>query len=80
MFLYSIYDRVAGQYSCPLMMDNDNIAKRQFPLICENEPRFKMFPEDLELYKVGAFDGNSGIITPCERPEFLCKYEVKVNE
>ena len=80
MFLYSIYDRVAGLYSCPLFMDNDNVAKRQFPLICQNEPRFKMFPEDLELFKVGAFDVNSGVITPLARPEHLMKYTEVVNE
>lgn len=74
MYLYSIYDRVSGSFSCPLCMPNDGVAKRQFPLICTSEPQFKMFPDDLELYKIGEYDTTSGVIVAYDKPEFLVRF------
>lgn len=74
MNLYSIYDRVSGIYSCPLLMDNDGVAKRHFPYICKSQPQFQMYPDDLELYRLGSYDNTSGAIVPEEKPVFLMRY------
>lgn len=78
MLLFSIYDRVSGSYSVPLCFENDAVAKRAFPSICVNHPQYKMFPEDLDLFKVGSYDTNSGIILALERPEFVMRYVQEV--
>lgn len=75
MKLYSIYDRVSGLYSVPLCMQNDGVAKRNFPYICENDPQFKMFPGDLELYYIGDYNTSSGAIVPVDKPVFIMRYE-----
>lgn len=78
MFLYSIYDRVSGSYSVPLCFENEAVAKRAFPSICVNHPQYKMYPEDLDLFKVGGFDTYNGTVIPLERPEFVMRYVQEV--
>lgn len=75
MKLYSIYDRVSGLYSVPFCMQNDGVAKRNFPYICQNDPQYKMFPDDLELYYIGIYDTSTGSIFPVDKPVFVMRYE-----
>lgn len=60
MKLYTLYDRVAGTYSVPFCMVNDEIAKRAFRLqfsSCE-------YAKDIALYSVGTFDESTAEIVP----------------
>ena len=70
--LYSYFDRKAHCYGSPFTAVNNDVAVRQFAgLIQDAGGRLAIF--DTELYKVGAFNGDNGIVTMCS-PEFICDY------
>lgn len=77
--IYSIYDRVSGQYGEPWISQNDATAVRKFNYLMQNSP---MVNSDCELYKVGAFNSDKGELglNFSGKPDFVCKYEVKVSE
>lgn len=67
--IYAVYDRVAGAFSAPQLAINDATAIRSFKQQAKNSP----FNTDLELYSLGTFNGESGIIT-ANAPSFLARY------
>lgn len=70
--LYSYFDRKAHCYGSPFTAVNNDVAVRQFAgLIQDAGGRLAIF--DTELYKVGEFNGDNGIVTPCQT-EFICDY------
>ena len=70
--LYSYFDRKAHCYGAPFTAVNNDVAVRQFAgLIHDAGGRLAIF--DTELYKVGEFNGDNGIVTPCQT-EFICDY------
>lgn len=75
--LYSIYDRVAGTYSEPFCMLKDELAVRRFNYIMQNSP---MVAKDCDLFAVASFVVDNGVVCGLERPEFICRYEVKSGE
>lgn len=70
--LYSYFDRKAHCYGAPFTAVNNDVAVRQFAgLIQDAGGRLAIY--DTELYKVGEFNGDNGIVTPCQT-EFICDY------
>lgn len=70
--LYSYFDRKAHCYGAPFTAVNNDVAVRQFAgLIQDAGERLAIY--DTELYKVGGFNGDNGIVTSCP-PEFICDY------
>ena len=70
--LYSYFDRKAHCYGAPFTAVNNDVAVRQFAgLIQDAGGRLAIF--DTELYKVGEFNGDNGIVTPSQI-EFICDY------
>lgn len=68
-YMYSIYDRCAGVYGQPVFCHNDMVAKRDFTRFCQSEQAAFM-SADLQLYKVGSFDSDTGEVVPC-KPELV---------
>lgn len=73
--MYSIFDKVAGMYSEPFLALNEATAVRRFQWQMQQST---MVAGDCALYKVGAFDVDTGVINPCVT--FVCNYEVTSNE
>lgn len=72
------YDRVANEYSAPRLEINVGTAVRNFNFACKSDT---VAGVDMELYKIGAYDTSSGCFTEvCEKPIFLCRYEVSLDE
>ena len=70
--LYSYFDRKAHCYGAPFTAVNNDVAVRQFAgLIQDAGGRLAIY--DTELYKVGEFNGDNGIVTPFQT-EFICDY------
>lgn len=61
MYLYSVYDKVQGEYAAPVVAVNDNVAKRWFKKVVASSG---FDPMDFQLYKLGTFDTKLGIIVP----------------
>lgn len=68
MKLYSVFDKVSKVFQFPCAVENDETAIRGFAdLSCS----YKYFP-DLELYCVGSFNLETGVITSVEVPSLVC--------
>lgn len=72
--IYSIRDRIVGEYGALSVFCNDEQAKRNFDYVMSNSP---MVARDCELYYLGEYNPDSGLITPLPAPEFICFFEVK---
>lgn len=69
--MYAIKDCKSGylQPSCDV---NKDVAVRNFAQAVQAGNGLLGFaPEDFELYKVGTYDTDSAVLTPCN-PEFIC--------
>lgn len=62
--LYSIYDRVSGQYLNPEAHDNDGVAVRSFLMSCANPAIPDLYLNDITLVRIGSFDELSGALVP----------------
>lgn len=68
--LYCYYDRVAGLYSAPIPAVNDATALRSF---VDNQ-RGNPSATDMDIYRVGSFNIQSGDFCALDRPEFVAGY------
>lgn len=68
--IYSIKDTKVG-YAQPFILHNDQEAKRAFKgLIREEESNLHKWPQDYELWNIGQWDDELGVITTTG-PKFL---------
>lgn len=73
--LYSVYDRVAGNYSAPFAAQRDELAIRFFRYSMAQNP---IMAQDSELYFVGEFDPAQGAVYGAPKPDFVCRYNEEV--
>lgn len=64
--IYSVKDVVSGDFSSLSTLPNDQLARRNFNVLC-NESKFS---KDLQLFKLGSFDNETGVID--SNVEFIC--------
>lgn len=71
--IYSIKDTKIG-FTAPFTMQNDAVAVRAFSASAQaQQPNpVNTFPEDKELWKMGTFDDQTGVITSYE-PKYVAK-------
>jgi hypothetical protein len=63
MKMYTIRDQVAGFFIAPFTAPNDNVAKRMFiSSLGDSFPHRR----DYSLHSIGAFDTDSGVLSPVE--------------
>lgn len=65
MGYYAIKDNLAERFLTPFICHNDNEAKRMFMTTVndhDNMPIINENPQDYELYKIGTWDDNLGIM------------------
>ena len=61
--LFSVWDSKAETWSVPFASDNKATALREFAtLVQDGRTLIGMHPADFDLYKVGVFDVESGIV------------------
>ncbi|QCS36338.1 nonstructural protein [Capybara microvirus Cap3_SP_188] len=65
MFLYSIYDKVASEFSYPIVLKNDCVAIRWFENSVSQLPAQNYF--DYELYCLSDWSSEDGILSLCKR-------------
>lgn len=74
--IYSIFDRKAKIYSEPFLAQNESVAKRKFFYLMSNAT---MVASDCELWYLGDFDNESGLIT-FDSISFVCDYNKEVSD
>ena len=75
--VYSIYDRVSGEYGDIWLAKKDALAVRRFYYMMSNA---QMVSADCALYELGVYDSEVGVINGYDKPKFVCNYEVNENE
>lgn len=71
--IYPIYcyrDKKAG-FNAPYTDINDNVAQRNFAYAVNNNDTMGFAASDFDLYRIGNFDTDSGMITPETVPVFI---------
>lgn len=66
--LYACYDRAAGNYASPFVMENDALAIRAFNNAIKDNP----FKADMSLYCLGIYDSETARIE--SNVTFMCNY------
>lgn len=67
--LYSVFDRKTGNYGIPFPEVNDVSAQRAFATAMKKND----YAEDMELYRVGNFDIEHGMLIG-SAPEFIVAF------
>ena len=62
--VYSLRDKVSNQFRDLTLNLSDDVAKRDLGYAVNNNPQLQYMSKDLELYHVGEFDGDKGIMIP----------------
>ena len=68
--IYVVYDRVAGSYGEPFVAQKEALAVRRFQYTMANAPMVK---DDCELYAIGLYDTELGVIKAYEKPVFVSR-------
>lgn len=68
--LYCVFDRVTGIYGAPFVEINDGSAERAYLQGVSKQ----MNAADTELYHVGAYDSDTGLIYANEKPRFITSF------
>ena len=76
--IYAIKDQVTGQLANPFYMQNDEQAKREFKIAVQEDKKLNLIKEDLQLFKLGEFDDETGQIK--SKVEFLMNATTSVEE
>lgn len=71
--IYSIKDTKIG-FTAPFIMQNDAVAVRAFAGMAKAQQpnQVNTYADDKELWTMGEFDDNTGIITP-KQPTYVAK-------
>ena len=72
--LVAIRDNKANMFWQPQVQTNYDTAKRDFAIMINSSEARSVTgfaPGDFDLYCVGVFDSESGVIEPAKVPEFL---------
>lgn len=70
--LYSVRDVKAGAYNVPFCASNDAIAGRMLGGVVNGnrETSLARYPEDFQLFRIGTFSDDDGVVSP-EVPAFV---------
>lgn len=70
--IYSIRDSYTG-FMTPVIEINDQAAKRNFDhAVHQDGSLMNSHPQDYDLYRIGEFDADSGVIVPEIPPVVIC--------
>lgn len=82
LYVYSIFDRAAQAYGNPVCVPHSGIIIRSFTDECNNpESNFFKHPEDYELYHIGTFNPDTGLLESVSDPALILQaQQVKVTQ
>lgn len=72
VLLYALKDVTSDSFGTIFEARSDDAAKRSISQHCSLEPTtmFAMYPQDYQLWRLGNFDRNTGVLL--SGPEYLC--------
>lgn len=73
MRIFSIYDAKAKFFTQTIADKNSASAERNFKTAVNNKDTdFSRYPEDYQLFELGSFDNETGILSPHSVPILVC--------
>lgn len=66
--VYAILDRKLREYGHLLLARNDETMKREARDGIGPDHMIRRYPEDFDLYRLGEFENETGVLTPAEVP------------
>lgn len=80
--LYSIRDTKAGSFQSPTVSSNDVTIARAFAetVMNKRDPIIAFSPSDFDLYCVGEFDLETGLISPVSPVRLICNAQEVINQ
>ena len=83
MEIYNLYS-IKDKFTCfmnPAIGVNDDSAKRDFSFAINNNPGVMNFsPADYDLYRIGEFNKETGVLIQNKIPQFICNGLEVMNE
>lgn len=73
MKIVALRDKVEQKFRSLTVDYNEEAAKRNFAYAVNNSPELLFKSKDLELYTVGEFSDDSGVILPLSPPVLICR-------
>lgn len=74
--VYTLRDSVLGSYTLPFYATSNLHARRICKeVIISGDNSVAHSPIDFELFRLGEFDSNTGLITSLDRPEPVCRLD-----
>lgn len=77
--MYAIRDKIAEVFGEITIDINDATAKRNFAYRMQNNSNMQFSASDLELYRIGEFEANKGIIVPVQPAVLVCRGDEVLN-
>lgn len=74
--IYSVFDRKAVLYGTLMFFANDEMAKRGAADLMRvgGDTPMNHYPEDFDIYCVGEFDTESGVMMGQGAPALVCRF------
>lgn len=78
--MFCIKDRAVNTWGDPFAQPSEQHAKRWFrDLVNDEKTPFAQHPDDYDLYSVGEYDDDGGILDPIEHPVLVARGKDLVN-
>lgn len=72
--VFSVRDSKAGVYNTPFFQHQIGEAERTFrKLVNDNQSMISQFPDDYDLYYLGDYDDQTGVINALQTPQHIVK-------
>lgn len=66
MKLFAVRDVKADAFGAPMSIATEGLARRSFLEACHNpQSELAKYPTDYQLYQLGEYDPNSGLLSAC---------------
>lgn len=72
LHLFAIRDLKAGTYGQPFAVASRGVATRIFQDMTKNPESFvSRYPADFQLFEIGGFDQDNGVLVPLQMPDYV---------
>lgn len=79
--IFSIRDSKSEVFNTPFYKKTHGEAERDFRSVVNDEKStLNKYPEDFDLYYIGEYDDNKGLITPLDTPQHVVKAVLCLNK
>lgn len=73
-YVFSIRDIKTDSFMTPFFQTHKPAAMRMFADLCvDKSSMIGKHPEDFSLYQVGAYDSQTGLLIPADKPDYLAQ-------